>query len=165
MFSCEFCEISKNTFFTEHLRAIASALRSKESNQCASWDELRIARSLILYMVSFYVRKLPCFLVFIRICNLFYKTNYYQMWPGKNWDFMHCWFVRKWNCKSLVEVLLYWRCRATWVLTGKFQNSFWSHLKVVSYFVYIIDNFLNNYNSHLKPIETKGILLSWTFLN
>ena len=24
VFSCEFCEISKNTFFTEHLRAIAS---------------------------------------------------------------------------------------------------------------------------------------------
>ena len=23
MFSCEFCEISKNTFFTEHLRATA----------------------------------------------------------------------------------------------------------------------------------------------
>ena len=25
MLSCEFCEISKNTFFTEHLRTIASA--------------------------------------------------------------------------------------------------------------------------------------------
>ena len=24
VFSCEFCEISKNTFFTEHLRATAS---------------------------------------------------------------------------------------------------------------------------------------------
>ena len=24
MLSCEFCEISKNTFFTEHLRATAS---------------------------------------------------------------------------------------------------------------------------------------------
>ena len=24
MFSCEFCEVSKNTFFTEHLRATAS---------------------------------------------------------------------------------------------------------------------------------------------
>ena len=24
MFSCEFCEISKNTFFTEHLRTTAS---------------------------------------------------------------------------------------------------------------------------------------------
>ena len=26
MFSCEFCEISKNTFFTEHLRVTASVL-------------------------------------------------------------------------------------------------------------------------------------------
>ena len=25
MFSCEFCKISKNTFFTEHLRMTASA--------------------------------------------------------------------------------------------------------------------------------------------
>ena len=27
VFSCEFCEISKNTFFTEHLWATASALK------------------------------------------------------------------------------------------------------------------------------------------
>ena len=27
MFSCEFCEISKNTFFTEYLWTIASASR------------------------------------------------------------------------------------------------------------------------------------------
>ena len=27
MFSCEFCEISKNTFFTEHLRVTASVGR------------------------------------------------------------------------------------------------------------------------------------------
>ena len=26
VFSCEFCEISKNTFFTEHLRATASEM-------------------------------------------------------------------------------------------------------------------------------------------
>ena len=25
MFSCEFCEISKNTFFTEHLRTVAGS--------------------------------------------------------------------------------------------------------------------------------------------
>ena len=28
VFSCELCEISKNTFFTEHLRATASVLLS-----------------------------------------------------------------------------------------------------------------------------------------
>ena len=27
MFSCEFCEIFKNTFFTEHLRVTASDIR------------------------------------------------------------------------------------------------------------------------------------------
>ena len=28
MFSCEFCEIFKNTFFTEHLRTTASVVRN-----------------------------------------------------------------------------------------------------------------------------------------
>ena len=28
VFSCEFCEISKNTFFTEHIRAAVSNIRS-----------------------------------------------------------------------------------------------------------------------------------------
>ena len=30
MFSCEFCEISKSTFFTEHLRATAFILSLKK---------------------------------------------------------------------------------------------------------------------------------------
>ena len=29
VFSCEFCEISKSAFFTEHLRVTASVLRNK----------------------------------------------------------------------------------------------------------------------------------------
>ena len=29
VFSCEFCEISKNTFFTEHIRVTASYLSSR----------------------------------------------------------------------------------------------------------------------------------------
>ena len=29
VFSCEFCEISKNTFFTEHLRTTASDIRNE----------------------------------------------------------------------------------------------------------------------------------------
>ena len=32
LFSCEFCEISKNTFFTEHQREIASASCRNQSN-------------------------------------------------------------------------------------------------------------------------------------
>ena len=31
MFSCEFCEISKNTFFTEYLRATASNIYRENS--------------------------------------------------------------------------------------------------------------------------------------
>ena len=31
VFSCEFCDISKNTFFTEHLRTTASDCRSSHS--------------------------------------------------------------------------------------------------------------------------------------
>ena len=32
-FSCEFCEISKNTFFIEHLQATASALKVNKLHQ------------------------------------------------------------------------------------------------------------------------------------
>ena len=31
VFSCEFCEISKNTFFTEQLRTTASVFKSRKS--------------------------------------------------------------------------------------------------------------------------------------
>ena len=30
MFSCEFCEISKNTFFTEHIRTTASGMGKRK---------------------------------------------------------------------------------------------------------------------------------------
>ena len=33
VFSCEFCEIFKSTFFTEHLRATSSAITSTESSK------------------------------------------------------------------------------------------------------------------------------------
>ena len=36
VFSCDFCEISKNTFFTEHLRATASAFKMQFSSFCKS---------------------------------------------------------------------------------------------------------------------------------
>ena len=43
MFSCEFCEISKNTFFTEHLRATASI--------CLCFHENIIVRGVIFEVV------------------------------------------------------------------------------------------------------------------
>ena len=45
MFSCEFCEIFKNTFFTEHLRVTASDIRMQVVviyNLNLSWQFLRI---------------------------------------------------------------------------------------------------------------------------
>ena len=33
VFSCEFCEISKNTFSTEHIRTTASAIKSTEQGE------------------------------------------------------------------------------------------------------------------------------------
>ena len=46
MFSCEFCEIFKNTFFTEHLRATASGTWDKLSKalflERKSWERWSI---------------------------------------------------------------------------------------------------------------------------
>ena len=41
MFSCEFCEISKNTFFTEHLWAAASVVSMHEK---MIWNEFHKKR-------------------------------------------------------------------------------------------------------------------------
>ena len=45
MFSFEFCEISKNTFFTEHLRATASALTSNLQMSMYNLEKLSFRRS------------------------------------------------------------------------------------------------------------------------
>ena len=46
--SCEFCEISKNTFFTKHLWATASALSTKNLNMY-----LKHSRKMLLVFTSF----------------------------------------------------------------------------------------------------------------
>ena len=46
VFSCEFCDISKNTFFIEHLQATASARTSK-----TSFDYLQLSE---FYSLSFW---------------------------------------------------------------------------------------------------------------
>ena len=47
MFSCEFCDISKNTFFTEHLWATASDI----SHEAKIWQFLRF-RTLLTAIFS-----------------------------------------------------------------------------------------------------------------
>ena len=51
MFSCEFCEISKNTFFTEHLLVTASEMLTKKlymntRKQFFRLDETRLNTSI-----------------------------------------------------------------------------------------------------------------------
>ena len=53
MFSCEFCEVSKNTFFTEHLRATAS--KSIGTN----WIALNVNGNNETYFDSFGLEHLP----------------------------------------------------------------------------------------------------------
>ena len=52
VFSCEFCQISKNTFSTEHLRATASKIRARENQGClwlftksTSWRGCYVSKS------------------------------------------------------------------------------------------------------------------------
>ena len=40
VFSCEFCKISKNSFFTEHLRTTASEYNIAKENW--SWESMQI---------------------------------------------------------------------------------------------------------------------------
>ena len=45
MFSCQFCEISKNTFFTEHLLATASKAVSLDVNDvCFEEEQVSLIR-------------------------------------------------------------------------------------------------------------------------
>ena len=40
MFPCEFCEISKNTFVTEHLCTTASEVKKTVFNYCVQWSKV-----------------------------------------------------------------------------------------------------------------------------
>ena len=48
MFFCEFCEISKNTFFTVHLQTTASAL-SVGISRLHNWIEIVVRTWLLAY--------------------------------------------------------------------------------------------------------------------
>ena len=41
VFSCEFCEISENTFFTEHLRTTASEKKIENNTDESDFSEIR----------------------------------------------------------------------------------------------------------------------------
>ena len=82
MFSCEFCQISKNTFFTEHLRATASILRKgrrlkhsiipklnkeinkKNKNVLTFFIFYLLCSSFIFSGFTFY-KEASCFIIFI----------------------------------------------------------------------------------------------------
>ena len=53
MFSCEFCEISKNTFFTEHLRTTASGCKQKHRKPL---DNFLVCRVQVFYDQQNYVQ-------------------------------------------------------------------------------------------------------------
>ena len=44
VFSCEFCEISKNTFFTEHLWTTASDISQLDSSSHVYWKNCKIQK-------------------------------------------------------------------------------------------------------------------------
>ena len=55
MFSCEFCEISKNTFFTEHLWATASALSLFAQQKCIGKDPRNSYIAHVIELYSLYL--------------------------------------------------------------------------------------------------------------
>ena len=51
VFSCEFCEIFKNTLFTEHLRVTAFVQKKEKKNsKCSSWEIFTL--NFIMYILT-----------------------------------------------------------------------------------------------------------------
>ena len=65
MFSCEFCEISKSTFFAEHLRTTASVQRYTSSLSSKKEKKLHYFYAVFYYIIFdtslFYVINTPCY--------------------------------------------------------------------------------------------------------
>ena len=78
VFSCQFCEIPKNTFFTEHLRTTASVTKSKfhflyYADEilviCRWWRSLLTTRDLLeIAMLQMYSKKLLVFTLINLTC-------------------------------------------------------------------------------------------------
>ena len=102
MFSCKFCEISKNTFFTEHLRATASDSHSGSVRK----ESLR-NRISSRYDISF------CFCVF--------KCSFRTHWTVTN---------SLWKSKIHVsKVVVFWKLRDKLVKIKTIQGEFFWFLK------------------------------------
>ena len=78
MFSCGFCKISKNTFFTEHLRTNASIITDQ---RCASFIYCATLVRAFSFYEDFYWGFLLLLLFFLNVCYL--TTN----WDYSYWDF------------------------------------------------------------------------------
>ena len=90
MFSCEFCEIFYNTFFTEHLRATVS-VSTKEQIHALMWDYLIInfynresniivSQTIIKFLIQFFLLYFTLFytlflLYFKKACVLFFSPS------------------------------------------------------------------------------------------
>ena len=124
MFSCEFCEISKNTFFTEHFWATTS-VRFKKIHPLHSVDVSSSPNSPLLFAIVFWgeanrgslsqMKFLPA------TCNAIKKRLQHRCFPFQEHIFLqnnsggcseqtqeiyvvHC--VAKWCCGHLAQVYL-----------------------------------------------------------
>ena len=126
VFSCEFCEISKNIFFTEHLRATASVRFKK--NTLHSVDVSSSPNSLLLFVIVFWdetnksslsqIKFLLAALlkwdsntgVFLEICEIFKDTFFYRTTPvaasEQTQEISVVHFVAKWCFGHLAQVCL-----------------------------------------------------------
>ena len=93
VFSCEFCEISKNTFFTEHIwqlllflsLSVVPLLVLFNFYYRAKWVlYLQALVAFIYFILMIFVKKLKCFLSF-----------FYNLLPPRHW-----WFHYKNICKQ-----------------------------------------------------------------
>ena len=76
--TCEFCEISKNTFFTEHLRTTASGLLSKVCNLCF-YHKIILIRQGIRSSLIKCINTVLC-LCFVFLLSFFYIKFFYYFY-------------------------------------------------------------------------------------
>ena len=97
MFSCEFCQIYENTFFTEHLWTTASEefklkLKNLGNIHCilvvCSWTSLKILRILLFISYFLNISELH-FLIYCSwcwlVCFFFYKQPVFKK-PALEWQ-------------------------------------------------------------------------------
>ena len=110
VFSCEFCEISNNTFFTEHLRATASVCCKKILCTLSRSRLVQTLATTIFYSILRWNKWKKSFADEISTCNAIKERLKHRCLPGKFAKFLRTHFSTE---------------QFRWLLLNKPKRSLW----------------------------------------